>query len=130
MKELITGTETTVKDTVSDRNTALTMGSGTLPVLATPAVAALMEQAACTMLTPYLPEGITTVGTELAIRHISASPIGADISATAVLTEIDGRCYRFDVKAFDNGGLIAEGTHTRFSVKSDSFVQKAAQKIN
>ena len=130
MDELTIGKECTILFRVEEPQTALAMGSGTLPVLATPAVAALMEQAACTMLTPYLPEGITTVGTELTIRHISASPIGADISATAVLTEIDGRCYRFDVKAFDNGGLIAKGTHTRFSVKSDSFVQKAAQKIN
>ena len=130
MKVLNTGTENTVSAIVNEQNTALTMGSGSLDVLATPAVVALMEKAASELLTPYLDEGITTVGTEISVKHISASPIGAEIMAKAVLKEIDGRRYLFEVTAFDNQGMIAVGEHTRFSVKSESFMQKTNAKLN
>ncbi len=122
-------TENTVSEKVDETNIALTVGSGTLEVLATPSVIALMEQAASRLIQPYLDEGITTVGTLIAVEHLSASPIGAEITAKAVLTGIDGRKYSFDLFAYDNAGLIAKGRHERFSVKSESFLKKANEKI-
>ena len=88
-----------------------------------------MEQAASRLIHPYLDEGITTVCTLIAVEHLSASPIGAEITAKAVLTGIDGRKYSFDLFAYDNAGLIAKGRHERFSVKSESFLKKANEKI-
>ncbi len=124
------GARATVTATVTERLTAKVMGSGSLPVLATPAVAALMEKAACEVLSDTLDDGITTVGTQISIEHLSASPIGAEISVTAVLTVIDGRKYCFDLTASDNAGLIAKGTHQRFAVKSERFLEKAAEKLS
>ena len=129
MKELKIGSENTVTSRVTTQNTASAMGSGTLDVFATPAVAALMEKAASELVEPFMDEGITTVGTLLSLRHLSASPLGADISAKAVLLETDGRKFSFEVSAYDNAGLIAEGKHERCSVKTESFMDKAVKKI-
>ena len=109
---------------VNDSNTALTMGSGSLEVFATPAAAALLEKAACKLLEPYLDEGMTTVGTKIYIDHVSATPKGSVITATATLMEIDGRRYTFSVWAEDENGEIVRGTHERFAVKSDRFMEK------
>ena len=129
MNGLKIGTENTVSAKVTPKNTAFSMQSGTLEVLATPAVSALMEKAACELVQPFLDEGITTVGTMISVEHISASPVGADITAKAVLTDVDGRKFCFDISAFDNAGLIAKGKHERFSVKSEKFMQKTNSKI-
>lgn len=124
-----TGTTLTVSEKVTEKLLAVNVGSGGLDVLATPAVAALMEKAAFLLLEPDLPEGITTVGTSISIDHISASPLGAEITATAKLVEIDDRKYSFELSAEDNAGLIAKGTHTRFAVKSERFMEKTKAKI-
>lgn len=129
LNDLKTGTENTVFSQVDTPITAASMGSGSLDVLATPAVVALMEKAACELLAPYLDEGLTTVGTKISINHTSASPKGASIKATAVLTEIDGRRFCFDVFAYDNAGLIARGTHERYSVKWEYFMKKTLDKL-
>ena len=129
MDDLKIGTEYTVSAKVTENNTALSMESGTLEVLATPAVSALMEKSAWQLIQPFLDEGITTVGTMITLEHISASPVGADITAKAVLTETDGRKFCFDISAYDNKGLIAHGKHERFSVKIEKFMQKANSKI-
>ena len=129
MDDLKIGTEYTVSAKVTENNTALSMESGTLKVLATPAVSALMEKSAWQLIQPFLDEGITTVGTMITLEHISASPVGADITAKAVLTETDGRKFCFDISAYDNKGLIAHGKHERFSVKIEKFMQKANSKI-
>ncbi len=129
MKGLKIGAENTVSAKVTPKNTALAMQSGTLEVFATPSVSALMEKAACELVQPFLDEGITTVGTMISLEHISASPVGADITAKAVLTDVDGRKFSFDIFAYDNAGLIAQGKHERFSVKAEKFMQKANSKI-
>ena len=129
MDDLKIGTEYTVSAKVTENNTALSMKSGTLEVLATPSVSALMEKSAWQLIQPFLDEGITTVGTMITLEHISASPVGADITAKAVLTETDGRKFCFDISAYDNKGLIAHGKHERFSVKIEKFMQKANSKI-
>lgn len=123
------GSEGTAELIVNKENTALAVGSGSLEVLATPAVAALMEKAACIALEPFMEENITTVGTLLSIEHISASPVGAEVTAKATLTLAEGRRFCFEVIAFDNAGVIAKGTHERFSVKKEGFVKKAEAKL-
>ena len=129
MTELKIGMEYTVSAKVTQNNTALAMQSGTLEVFATPAVSALMEKAAFQLVQPCLDEGITTVGTMIFLEHVSASPIGADITAKAVLTDMNGRKFCFDIFAYDNAGLIAQGKHERFSVKIEKFMQKTNSKI-
>lgn len=130
MCELKTGMTNTVTEKVSNENTAVSVGSGGLPVLATPSVAALAEKAAYELLQPYLAQGITTVGTMLRLEHISATPVGAEFSATAELTDITDRKYTFTFTVRDNAGVIAKGEHERFAVKADRFVEKTNAKLS
>ncbi len=110
--------------TVSEQNTAATMGSGDLPVFATPAMVALMEHAAMTAVAAHLPEGSTTVGAEMNVTHIKPSALGAAISATAVLTAVEGRKLTFNVGARDAEGVIGEGVHIRYVVDRERFMAK------
>lgn len=119
-----------VSQIVNLQHTAKEVGSGSLEVFATPMMAAMMEKAAAYIAQQYIDEGCTTVGTKLDIKHLAASPIGAEITATATLIEQDGRKFVFRVEAFDNTGKIGEGEHERFSVKIDRFMDKTAQRIN
>ena len=116
---------------VEEQDLACAMGSGSLAVLATPAVVALMENAAAALADEILAdETLTTVGTMISIEHTSPTPIAADITATAVLTSREGRLFHFDVTASDEKGEIAKGTHTRVSVKADRFQEKADRKFD
>lgn len=118
-----------VYDIVTDSNTALSVGSGSLRVYATPAMLALMEKAACEAVAELLNEGETTVGTLLNVSHVAATPVGMKVYATAEITEHEGRKLVLKVEAFDETGLIGEGTHERFVVKSERFVEKTYQKL-
>ena len=109
---------------VSPSNTAATLGSGDMDVFATPAMVALMENAAMLAVTAHLPEGSATVGTQMNTSHIKASPLGATITASAELTEVEGRKLTFAVKAWDEKGTIGEGVHTRFVVDRERFLSK------
>ena len=109
---------------VSPSNTAATMGSGDMDVFATPAMVALMENAAMLAVAAHLPEGSATVGTQMNTSHIKASPLGATITASAELTEVEGRKLTFAVKAWDEKGTIGEGVHTRFVVDRERFLSK------
>ncbi|MCH5299769.1 MAG: thioesterase family protein [Ruminococcus sp.] len=124
------GDKLTKKSVVTEDMLACNVGSGSLRVLATPMVVALMENAACELAQRGLEDIFTTVGTEISIEHTSPTPIGAEVSATAVLEKIDGRMFYFSVYAEDKKGEIAKGTHTRVSVKSESFQKKAEEKFN
>jgi len=110
--------------TVTAENTAVRMGSGDLPVFATPAMAALMENAAMAAVAAELPEGATTVGSEMNVSHIKPSGLGAVVTATAVLTAVEGRRLTFNVGARDAGGMIGEGVHVRFIVDRERFLSK------
>ncbi len=112
------------RTTVCRENTAVAMGSGDLEVFATPSMVALMENAALRAVAPALPEGSTTVGAEMNATHIKPSPLGAQITATAVLTEVEGRKLTFNVGARDEGGMIGEGTHVRYVVDRRKFLDK------
>ena len=117
--------------TVKEDQLACTMGSGSLRVLATPAVVALMENAAAALAQEILDnEMLTTVGTMIAIEHTSPTPIGAEVTAEAKLISQDGRTFRFEVAAYDKKGEIAKGTHTRVSVKAEKFQAKADGKFD
>lgn len=118
------GLSATARTTVTAANTARVMGSGDLEVFATPAMVALMEQAALQAVAPALPEGSSTVGAEMNCSHIKPSPLGAAITATAVLTAVEGRKLTFTVGASDAQGIIGEGTHVRFIVDRERFMAK------
>ena len=109
---------------VNDGNTAEFIGSGDMAVLATPAMVALMENAAMMAVAPHLEEGNTTVGTALNIEHSRATKVGEVITATAVLTEINGRELKFNIAARDQVSIIGEGTHSRFIVNREKFMAK------
>lgn len=115
--------------TVLPQHLATEVGSGSVDVLATPAVAALMEGAAADLAQSLLEEPFTTVGTKLSLEHLAPTPLGAEVTATAALTAVNGRVYEFSIEAHDNAGLIAKGTHERVSVKRDSFPQKARARL-
>lgn len=112
------------RTTVCRENTAVRMGSGDMEVFATPAMVALMENAAMTAVAAELPEGSTTVGAEMNATHIKLSGLGAEITATAVLTEVEGRKLTFNVGARDAGGMIGEGVHIRYVVDRRKFLDK------
>ena len=118
----------TVNDIVTESNTALSVGSGSLKVYATPAMLALIEKAACEALKGSIDESETTVGTLLNVKHIAATPIGMKVSATAELIERDGRKLVFNVTASDECGVIGEGVHERFIVNSEKFINKTYSK--
>lgn len=130
MKTAELNTKGTAVTTATDDKLAVNVGSGSLKVFATPAMTALMEAAACACLSEILEDGETTVGTELNIKHTSATPERMNITAEAVLTAVNGREFTFDVKAFDDCGEIGSGTHKRFLVYSEKFTSKTYEKLN
>jgi predicted thioesterase len=110
--------------TVTEGNTADYIGSGDMAVLATPAMVALMENAAMLAVALKLEEGETTVGSMISTSHLKPSKVGATILAEAELTAVEGRKLTFAVKAFDGETLIGEGEHVRFIVNRDKFLSK------
>jgi predicted thioesterase len=121
----------TKKLTVKKENLASVVGSGSLDVLATPAVAALMEGAAAELAQNVLDnDELTTVGTAISIEHTSPTPLGAEVEAEARLVKTEGRLFFFELTARDNAGEIAKGTHTRVSVKAEKFQKKADGKFD
>lgn len=114
---------------VNDQNTAMSAGSGTLPVFATPWMCALMEKASWTAVAPALAQGESTVGTKLNISHLSATPVGLNVWAESEVTAVDGKRIELKVAAYDEKGLIGEGTHERFIVTDQRFLDKAARKL-
>lgn len=110
--------------TVEEHHLAMNVGSGDLPVLATPMMMALMENAAMLAVAPQLPEGSTTVGGHISSSHLHPTPLGATIKATAQLTKEEGRKLTFHVVAEDANGIIGEGEHLRFIVDKERFLSK------
>lgn len=126
--EIKVGIKGKAKAVVTVNNTAQTVGSGSLPVFATPAMTALMEKASCAALNGCLQDGSTTVGTKIDIEHISATPIGMEVTAESTVIAVDGRKVSFEVMAFDEAGLIGKGVHERFIVDAEKFTAKTAAK--
>ena len=113
---------------VTGKNTARTYGSGSIDVYATPAMIGLMEGANLAAVDPVLPAGMTTVGINVNVRHLAATPVGMTVRATAELIEIAGKRLTFKVVAYDEKEKIGEGTHQRYIVETESFLQNAEAK--
>ena len=109
---------------VVDGNTAEYIGSGDMAVLATPAMVALMENAAMLAVAKELGEGETTVGSMISTSHLKPSKVGATVLAVAELVEVDGRKLTFKIAAYDGETLIGEGEHVRFVVNREKFLSK------
>ncbi len=116
--------------TVGVNHTARALGSGSLLVLGTPAMTALMEQAATNLAQALLPEGWTSVGTMLSVEHVAATPVEANVRAVAKVEAVEGRRLRYTVEAFDEAGLIGRGSHERYVVETEKFMAKAQDKLN
>lgn len=110
--------------TVTDAVTAISAGSGDMPVLATPMMMALMENAAMLAVKDELPEGCTTVGGHIESSHLKPSKIGALVRAEAEVTKVDGKKISFRVAAYCGDTLLGEGTHLRFIVEREKFLQR------
>ena len=110
--------------TVTDTVTAIKMGSGDMPVLATPAMMALMENAAMLAVADELPKGCTTVGGHIESSHLKPSKIGDVVKAEAEVTKVDGKKIEFKVSAYSGDVLLGEGTHLRFIVDREKFMSK------
>ena len=121
-----------VYDTVSDKNTAASLGSGALSVFGTPYLAAMMENAAFLLMQKDLPEGKSSVGIMLNISHVSPTPVGMRVRAAAEITAIseNGKIIDFSVRGYDEAGLIGEGTHRRAVITVDRFMNKCQNKLS
>jgi len=121
---LVPGIRLTTTMTVGENDTAAVYGSGLHDVLSTPAMIALMEQTAMKAVEACLNEGEGTVGTEVNVKHLKATPLGKVVTCTATLTGVNGRRLQFHVEASDDTGKIGEGTHERFIIENDKFIAK------
>lgn len=108
---------------VTENETAIKMGSGDLEVYATPSMIALMENAAKSSVIDELPDGYTTVGIDMNVQHIKSSPIGANIKCKATLIKVDRKKLFFDVEASDDKGTIGKGSHIRYIVNANDFME-------
>ena len=124
MTELNAGLVGTATVTVTENNIAKTMKSGALEVFATPAMCALMEEAACAAVNAAMEPGNGTVGISLSISHDRATAMGDTVVATATLTAVEGRKLVFAVEAKDSKGIIGKGTHERFIINNEKFMGK------
>ena len=125
------GRRAEIRDTVTVDKTAVQIGSGTLSVLATPHMAALMEHAAVLALADLLDDGQTSVGTRLEISHDAATPVGMEIRAEAEIVSVseNGKFVTFTVRAWDSLGPIGSGTHTRAIVNAERFLSRCNAKV-
>ena len=118
-----------VSTLVEREDTAKEVGSGSLLVYATPCMVALMEGAACEAIAEALPEEKTSVGIELNISHLSATPVGLEVRAEAEVTAVEGSIITFNVTAYDEAGKIGEGSHKRAIISTQRFLDKTYSKL-
>ena len=113
---------------VTENITAGALCSGSLPVFATPAMIAMMEETCFKSIHPMLEEGLGTVGTRLEVDHMSPTPVGMKVRCESILTEVNGRKLTFDVKVYDEKGLVGTCVHERFIINNERFMEKAKKK--
>ncbi|PUA80482.1 thioesterase family protein [Nocardioides currus] len=116
----------TLSFTVTDDDTAVAVGSGSLPVLGTPRLLAWCEAATCAAIESALPDGATSVGTRVQLEHLAASPVGAVVEVSASAAYVDGRLHRFTVSARDTAGgrVVGAGEVTRVVVDAERFMSR------
>jgi fluoroacetyl-CoA thioesterase len=122
---LDTGLVGKAETTVSEADTALALRSGEVPVLGTPRLVALCEEAACIAVADRLPAGHTTVGSGIQFHHLAPTPVGEMVTAEATLEKVEGRRLSFTVSANDSAGLVGAGRMTRVVVETEAFLAKA-----
>ena len=125
---IVPGIKGRQETTVTAANVATTVGSGRVEVFATPMMIALIEKAAIMSVDPFLEKGQSTVGTQVNVSHVAATPVGMKVWAETEVVGVDRRRITFSVKAYDERGLIGEGTHERFVVEVEKFQAKADNK--
>jgi predicted thioesterase len=121
---LAPGLSATIELVVSEADTAIALGSGDVPVLATPRLLALAEEATVAAVAGALDPGATTVGQRVILEHRSATPVGTEVRADAVLVEVDGRSLTFQVAVSDAGGPVGEATVVRVVVDRGRFLER------
>lgn len=126
--ENLIGMTNAAEDFVTEKNTAVALGSGSLKVFATPALIRLIESAAAELVEKNLPRELTSVGTALNVRHTAPTPLGMKVRAEVKIISVDGRKIIFEVTASDAQGEIGRGTHERFIVDREKFQRKADAK--
>ncbi|MDO5776404.1 MAG: thioesterase family protein [Eubacteriales bacterium] len=124
--ELQSGIKNEKSIVVTEELTASKVGSGLLPVYATPSMIALMENTCADCVQPYMQEGDGTVGTSVDIKHVSATPVGKTVRCECTLTEVNGKKLVFEVNAYDDKGLIGTGTHKRAIINNEAFMARLA----
>lgn len=107
---------------VEPKDSAAIMGSGTIDVFSTPAMIAFMEQTAMQSVQSFLPEGFSTVGTEINVQHLKATAIGKTVFCESKLIAVSGREMKFEIIASDKNGIIGKGSHTRVVIDIDRFL--------
>lgn len=127
--EIMIGAKGEVSSLVEREDTAVEVGSGSLLVYATPCMVALMEGAACEAISNALGDDKTSVGIELNISHLSATPVGLSVYAEAEVTNVEGNIVTFHLAAFDEKGKIGEGTHKRAIISTQRFLDKTYSKL-
>lgn len=127
-ENLKVGLKNSAESFVTENDTALSVGSGSLKVLATPKMIALMEKAAADLVEKILPKNFTSVGISLNIQHTAPTPVGIKISAAAEIIEVNDRKILFEIIAEDEQGEIGRGKHERFIVDREKFQKKADSK--
>jgi predicted thioesterase len=125
MARLEAGLAATVRHVVGEDDTAEDIGSGDVPVLATPVVLTLVERAAVAAVAPHLDPGTTTVGARVGLDHLAPTLVGARVSATARLESVEGRRLKFSFEVSDGRGVVARGIHFRVVVQRDAFLEQA-----
>jgi predicted thioesterase len=126
--EITAGLVGEVEIVVQPPDTADALGNRGVHVLATPRLVGLLEEAAIAAVQSRLPAGAGTVGTRIDVKHLAATPVGMRVRARAVLREVDGRRYVYDVEAHDEREKVAEGSHERFQISQARFLERVAEK--
>lgn len=127
--EITVGMHGEASTLVEREDTALEVGSGSLLVYATPCMVALMEGAACEAIMPALDEGKTSVGIELTVKHIAATPVGMEVRAEANVTAVKKNIVTLEVAAYDERGKIGQGVHKRAVVTAQKFLDTTYAKL-
>ncbi|MEZ0536889.1 thioesterase family protein [Caldicellulosiruptoraceae bacterium PP1] len=123
------GLTSSMQIVVSNKDTAIFYGSGTLEVFATPAMISYMEHAAMICVDAHLPNEYTTVGTKIDVKHLAATPVGMSVFIEAKLLEVDRKRLLFKVEAYDQKEKIGEGFHERFIIEKEKFLNKTYSKL-
>jgi len=121
------GTSRTFEKTAEPRESAAAVASGALDVFSTPSLVALFEQTALLAVDHLLPSGYGTVGTEVSVKHIKATPIGAKVKCEAKVAAVEGKRISFTGEMWDEAGKIGEGTHIRYVINKEEFLKRAGK---